>query len=88
MQTTYEMGKNCYDPCASINNTNCSEKELLISHLKSRLFQLDENEKNYCELLNKFRNLQNEYQLMNEAKIRLEYELRQKMSQIIKFYVN
>ena len=32
----------------------------------------------YCDLLNKFKSLQNEFQLMNEAKMRLEYELRQK----------
>ena len=58
--------------------TGANEKDLLISHLKSKLFQLEQNEKSYAELQSKFRSLQNEYQLMNEAKLRLEYELKQK----------
>jgi exonuclease SbcC len=39
---------------------------------------LEQNEKSYADLQSKFRSLQNEYQLMNEAKLRLEYELKQK----------
>lgn len=54
------------------------EKDLLISHLKSKLFQLDQGAKNYSDLLAKYRQLENEFQLMSEAKLRLEYELRQK----------
>ena len=68
-QSTFQMN-NC--------NPSSNEKEMLISHLKSKLYQLDENDKAYCDLLNKFKSLQNEFQLMNEAKMRLEYELRQK----------
>ena len=65
---SYELNKN-YDPCA---------KSLKISQLKSQLVQLEEDDKAYNDLLQKYRQLQNEYQLINEAKLHLEYELRQK----------
>ena len=64
----YEINKSC-DPCA---------KSLKISQLKSQLVQLEEDDKAYNDLLQKYRQLQNEYQLINEAKLHLEYELRQK----------
>jgi chromosome segregation ATPase len=51
---------------------------LKISQLKSQLVQLEEDDKAYNDLLQKYRQLQNEYQLINEAKLHLEYELRQK----------
>lgn len=66
--TTYEVNK-CVDPCA---------KSLLISQLKSQIAQLEEDDKAYCALLQKYRQLQNEYQLVNESKLHLEYELKQK----------
>ena len=64
----YTTSNNC-DPCA---------KSLKISQLKSQLVQLEEDDKAYNDLLQKYRQLQNEYQLINEAKLHLEYELRQK----------
>ena len=64
----YSSRNNC-DPCA---------KSLKISQLKSQLVQLEEDDKAYNDLLQKYRQLQNEYQLINEAKLHLEYELRQK----------
>ena len=64
----YEINKSC-DTCA---------KSLKISQLKSQLVQLEEDDKAYNDLLQKYRQLQNEYQLINEAKLHLEYELRQK----------
>ena len=64
----YTSSNNC-DPCA---------KSLKISQLKSQLVQLEEDDKAYNDLLQKYRQLQNEYQLINEAKLHLEYELRQK----------
>ena len=64
----YETNNNC-DPCS---------KSLKISQLKSQLVQLEEDDKAYNDLLQKYRQLQNEYQLINEAKLHLEYELRQK----------
>jgi chromosome segregation ATPase len=57
------------DPCA---------KSLLISQLKSQIAQLEEDDKAYNALLQKYRQLQNEYQLVNESKLHLEYELKQK----------
>ena len=66
--STYELNKSP-DPCA---------KSLKISQLKSQLVQLEEDDKAYNDLLQKYRQLQNEYQLINEAKLHLEYELRQK----------
>ena len=64
----YTSSNNC-DPCA---------KSLKISQLKSQLVQLEEDDKAYNDLLQKYRQLQNEYQLINEVKLHLEYELRQK----------
>ena len=66
--STYEI---CKSPC-------CTSKTLKISQLKSQLLQLEEDDKAYNDLLIKYRQLQNEYQLLNEAKNHLEYELRQK----------
>ena len=66
--STYEINKNA-EPCS---------KSLKISQLKSQLVQLEEDDKAYDDLLQKYRQLQNEYQLINEAKLHLEYELRQK----------
>ena len=70
-----------YDSCATyeINRSpDCSAKSLKISQLKSQLIQLEEDDKAYNDLLQKYRQLQNEYQLINEAKLHLEYELKQK----------
>ena len=66
--STYEI---CKSPC-------CTSKTLKISQLKSQLLQLEEDDKAYNDLLIKYKQLQNEYQLLNEAKNHLEYELRQK----------
>ena len=51
---------------------------MLISQLKAHIFELEQHEKDYDTLSQKFRKLQNDCSLLNEAKIRLEYELRQK----------
>ena len=70
-----------YDSCTTyeINRSpECSAKSLKISQLKSQLIQLEEDDKAYNELLQRYRQLQNEYQLINEAKLHLEYELKQK----------
>ena len=70
-----------YDSCTTyeINRSpDCSAKSLKISQLKSQLIQLEEDDKAYNDLLQKYHQLQNEYQLINEAKLHLEYELKQK----------
>ena len=69
------------DYCASYEMNKCQDyasKSLKISQLKSQLIQLEENDKAYNALLQKYRQLQNEYQLINDTKIHLEYELKQK----------
>ena len=68
---TYELSRSC---CPPDNNA----KNLKISQLKSQIYQLDEDEKKYNELLQKYNQKKNEYELTNEAKLRLEYELKQK----------
>ena len=60
--TTYEISR----------SPECSAKSLKISQLKSQLIQLEEDDKAYNDLLQKYRQLQNEYQLINEAKLHLE----------------
>ena len=50
----------------------------IIAQLKSQIFDLEQNEKNYEALLNKYKSLSNEASILNEEKIRLEYELKQK----------
>ena len=70
-----------YNSCqeySSSNNCDPCSKSLKISQLQSKLVQLEEDDKAYNDLLQKYRQLQNEYQLINEAKLHLEYELRQK----------
>ena len=56
----------------------CPTKSQKISQLKSQLIQLEEDDKVYNDLLLKYRQLQKEYQLMNDAKLHLEYEYKQK----------
>ena len=69
--STYEIKRSPCSPC-------CDSKSLKISQLKSQLAQLEEDDKAYNDLLQKYRQLQNEFQLMNNAKLRLEYEIKQK----------
>ena len=66
--TTYEVNK----------SPICEAKTLTISKLKSQLCQLEADDKAYNDLLLKYRQLQNEYQILNESKLHLEYELKQK----------
>ena len=69
------------DCCVSYEMSKCqdySSKSMKISQLKSQIIQLEENNKAYNSLLQKYRQLQNEYQLLNDSKIHLEYELKQK----------
>lgn len=65
---SYEMNK----------GQDYSSKSMKISQLKSQIAQLEENDKAYNILFQKYRQLQNEFQLVNDSKIHLEYELKQK----------
>jgi chromosome segregation ATPase len=55
-----------------------AEKDLLISQLKAEIFEKEQMGKNFTILQSKFRNLQNDYQLLCEEKLNLEYELKGK----------
>ena len=56
-----------------MNNCHENEKETLISNLKNELYQLDGIEEEYYNLLINYKNLENEFQLINEEKLKLEY---------------
>lgn len=55
-----------------------SEKDLIISQLKSQIFELEQNEKNFNAINLKVRSLQNDANILSEEKLRLEYELKQR----------
>ena len=61
-----------------INNNSNPDQDRLISQLKAEIFEKEQNQKDFCQLQSKYRNLQNELQLLSEAKLHLEYELRSK----------
>ena len=54
------------------------EKDMLIAQLNTHIQDLEQQEKNYDLLNQKFRQLQNEYSLLKDNKLRLEYELKQR----------
>lgn len=54
------------------------EKDMLISQLKACIFELQQHEKDYDQLNEKYRIIQNDFSLLNEEKLKLEYELREK----------
>ena len=64
----------------SSQNSNISSnmERDLISQLKSHIFDLEQNQKNYEVLKTKFKSLSNDASILNEEKMRLEYELKQK----------
>jgi chromosome segregation ATPase len=55
-----------------------SDKDILISQLKAQVFELEQNEKNFNALNQKFRAIQNELNLINEEKLKNEYEFKQR----------
>ena len=63
-----------------LNNSNydLNERENIIAQLKSQVFDLEQNAKDYNTLQTKCKQLVNEASYLNEEKIRLEYELKQK----------
>ncbi len=54
------------------------EKDILIAQLNAHIQELEQQEKDYDLLNQKFRQLQNEYSLLKDNKLRLEYELKQR----------
>ncbi len=55
------------------------EKDTVISNLRKQVFELEQNEKNYNTLNSKYRGLQNDYTLVCEDKLRMEYEYKQRI---------
>ena len=69
------------DCCNQYEMNKCQEynaKSMKVSQLKAQIAQLDDNDRAYNALFQKYCQLQNEYQLLNDSKIHLEYKLKQK----------
>ena len=54
------------------------DKDALINKLNSRIAQLEQGEKDFNLLNQEFKLLENDISLLNEAKLRLEYEIKQR----------
>ena len=76
---TYQIDccdQNCdYEYEVKVGN---KEKDMLIAQLNAHIQELEQQEKDYDLLNQKFRQLQNEYSLLKDNKLRLEYELKQR----------
>ena len=76
---TYQIDccdQNCdYEYEVKVGN---KEKDMLIAQLNAHIQELEQQEKDYDLLKQKFRQLQNEYSLLKDNKLRLEYELKQR----------
>lgn len=68
---------NCRDPNFSSMCIENKEKDKVISRLKANIYELEQQEKDYESLKQKFRQLQTDYSLLNEAKLRIEFDLKQ-----------
>lgn len=84
--TTYETNSECLNmsPKCYQNRTGCcdlriesKEKDNLISELKQQVFELEQHEKDYDALNQRYKQLQNEFSLLSNAKLSLEYKLKQ-----------
>jgi len=77
--STYQI--DCCNPCGEIEyeiKVGNKEKDMLIAQLNAHIHELEQQEKDYDLLNQKFRQLQNEYSLLKDNKLRLEYELKQR----------
>ena len=63
---------------SSFDLNDRDNKDNLINKLKSQVFDLEQNAKDYNILQAKCKQLANETSILEEEKIRLEYELKQK----------
>ena len=76
---TYQIDccdQNCdYEYEVKVGN---KEKDMLIAQLNAHIQELEQQEKDYDLLNQKFRQLQNEYSLLKDNILRLEYELKQR----------
>lgn len=77
--STVDLGPNKYAGHQICEYRLCDrEKDSLIDQLNRRIQELEQKEHGYDGLNQKFKQLENDYTLLNEAKLRLEYELKQK----------
>ena len=87
MSNTYEIGSTSYNPLFQRSMPNPISpmlnisKDKKISELRSKLESLQQNIKDYDSLNNRYKQLLNDYSALNEAKIRLEYEISQRESE-------
>ena len=73
MSTTYNIESNDYEPKISTNGMDST-----ISSLKTRLFDLEQQEKDYNALNQKLAQLKKEFAILNNTKNKLEQELKQR----------
>ena len=71
-QNMYPSNQNL-NMSSNMDIRNPSERDL-IAQLKSQIFDLEQNEKNYDALQTKYKTLSNDASILNEEKMRLEYE--------------
>ena len=69
---------NKYMNSTSYQTTEDQSSSLLISQLKTKIFDLEQNMNNYNNLQQKYNKLQNENELLTREKLDLEYQLKQK----------
>ena len=85
--STYEIASGKYpryNPKINIprnnkeHNIDINTKDQKISQLRSKIYDLKQREKDYDSLNQRYKQLLNDFSILNEAKIRLEYEIRQR----------
>jgi chromosome segregation ATPase len=85
--TTYEINgnNNCsYNRTEYDMNRESKEKDILISQLKAKIFELELHEKDYDMLNERYKQLQNEFSSLNDCKHHLEYEKKLKDEELNK----
>lgn len=88
--TTYQIksGKKKFYSSPVINRIDCNrsqinkEKDILISQLKSKIFELELHQKDFDLLNDRYKQLQNEIAVLNECKNHLQYEKQQKSEEL------
>ena len=70
--------KNLETKCLSGTLYNKEDKEVLVTKLKTRIEKLEQEDKDYEQLNQECKQLENDVCLLREAKLRLEYEMKQR----------
>ena len=68
---------NTYSQTPNRSLLNNDPNSLIISQLKTKIFDLEQNSKNFDNLLSKYKTLQKEHSLLIQDKLTLEYQLKQ-----------